>query len=69
MIKNGYLTFFYDAGKAFNNAPIQLMRSVGSGIMWVTPIGPLRLSIAKALDEAPNSGSPWHVVFSMGPDL
>ncbi len=70
VIKNGYLTFFYDAGNAFNNTPIELMRSVGSGIMWVTPIGPLHLSFAKALDETPdNNAGAWHVVFSMGPDL
>jgi len=67
VIKNGYITFFYDAGNAFNDTPIDLMRSVGGGIMWVTPIGPLRLSLAKALDQ--EDGNPWHVVFSMGPDL
>lgn len=69
VMKNGYLTFFYDAGNAFNNTPVQLMRSIGGGIMWVTPIGPLHLSLAKALDQNPNDTGPWHVVFSMGPDL
>lgn len=69
VIKNGYLTFFYDAGNAINNTPISLMRSYGAGIMWVTPIGPLHLSLAKALDQNPNDRGPWHVVFSMGPDL
>ncbi len=69
VIKNGYLTFFYDAGNAFNGA-VQLMRSRGAGIMWVTPIGPLHLSVAQVLDETPNNSSgSWHVVFSMGPDL
>lgn len=69
VIKKGYLTFFYDAGNAFNDTPVQLMRSFGTGIMWVTPIGPLHLSVAKALDQNPNDQGPWHIVFSMGPDL
>lgn len=67
--KDWYVTAFYDAGNAFNDTPIKLMRGVGPGIMWVTPIGPLNLSIAKALDQDPNDSGPWHIAFSMGPDL
>lgn len=66
VIKNGYLTFFYDTGNAFNNS-VDLKQSVGAGIMYVTPVGPLRLSLARTFDD--EDGKNWHVVFSMGPDI
>lgn len=66
VIKNGYITFFYDTGNAFNNS-VDLKQSVGTGIMYVTPVGPLRLSLARTLED--DDGKEWHVVFSMGPDI
>ncbi len=66
VMKNGYITFFYDTGNAFNNSA-DLKQSVGAGIMYVTPVGPLRLSLARTLED--EDGKNWHVVFSMGPDI
>ncbi|WP_147460957.1 BamA/TamA family outer membrane protein, partial [Pseudomonas savastanoi] len=38
---------------------------VGFGVRWVSPVGPLRLDLAHALDD--DGGIRLH--FSMGPEL
>lgn len=61
---NGAL--FYDIGNAFNNTDQGLDRGVGAGLLWVSPIGPLEITLGKALDLP---GKPFKVQFTMGPDL
>jgi translocation and assembly module TamA len=57
---------FYDAGNAFNDRDnYELKRGAGLGIRWLSPIGPIRLDIAKALDDSEE----WRVHINMGPDL
>lgn len=63
---NWYGAVFYDIGNAFNNFDTALKRSVGIGVVWASPIGPINLSLARALDS---EGQPLMVQFSMGPDL
>jgi translocation and assembly module TamA len=36
-------------------------------VRWVSPVGPLRLDLAHALDQ--DEGSGFRIHFSMGPEL
>ena len=56
---------FYDIGNAADDFHLTLARGTGLGIRWISPIGPVRVDIARALDF-PNG---WHLHVSMGPDL
>ncbi|WP_407361850.1 outer membrane protein assembly factor [Pseudomonas luteola] len=60
------LATFVDQGGAFNaldNPDIKT--SIGLGIRWVSPVGPIRVDLAHGLDE--EGGFRLH--FSMGPEL
>ncbi|MGE8186520.1 autotransporter assembly complex protein TamA [Pseudomonas sp. NPDC086278] len=57
---------FIDQGNSFNTLDLpNLKTGVGIGIRWVSPVGPLRLDLAHALDD--DGGIRLH--FSMGPEL
>ncbi|MCQ2990189.1 autotransporter assembly complex protein TamA [Pseudomonas tremae] len=57
---------FVDQGNSFNNLDRpDLKTGVGFGVRWVSPVGPLRLDLAHALDD--DGGIRLH--FSMGPEL
>lgn len=57
---------FMDQGNAFNSADFpSLKSSVGVGIRWVSPVGPIRVDLAHPLDG--EGGVRLH--FSMGPEL
>jgi len=57
---------FIDQGNSFNNLELPSLKTgVGVGIRWVSPVGPLRLDLAHALDD--DGGIRLH--FSMGPEL
>lgn len=58
---------FVDHGNAVNNLSDPLATGVGVGIRWISPVGPLRLDLAKGLD--PELGGGWRIHFSMGPEL
>ncbi|MBW1733067.1 MAG: outer membrane protein assembly factor BamA [Deltaproteobacteria bacterium] len=60
---------FFDAGNAFDDSadwnPSSLKKSVGAGIRWYSPIGPLRLEYGFKLDrEGDESSGKWE--FSVG---
>ena len=61
-----FVNAFYDIGDVYQPLANHWKRGVGAGIMWVSPMGPIRLSLAKALDD---EGKPLRVIFNMGPDL
>lgn len=61
------LATFVDRGNAIDNLTDPLATGVGVGIRWISPVGPLRLDIAKGLDE--DLGGEWRLHFSMGPEL
>jgi translocation and assembly module TamA len=56
---------FFDAGNAANDTNIDVKRGAGVGARWISPIGPIRIDVAKALDG--DEGVRLHI--SMGPDL
>ena len=61
-----HLAVFTDGGNAFNNVKdFEIRRSAGFGIRWRSPLGPIRLDLARAVDEHRD----WRVHLSMGPDL
>lgn len=57
---------FIDQGNAFNSLELpSLKSSVGVGVRWVSPVGPIRVDLAHPLDD--EGGVRLH--FSMGPEL
>jgi translocation and assembly module TamA len=59
---------FVDSGNAFNTfSDMSLKTSVGAGIRWYSPLGPVRLDVGVPLDnDAPDS---FRIHISLGPDL
>lgn len=57
---------FYDAGNAINNFGDPLEHSVGVGLRWRSPVGWVRVDVAKPLSE-PGEGVRLHL--TIGPDL
>jgi len=63
---NWKMALFTDAGNAFNVwNDYKLNKSVGVGIRWLSPIGPIRFDLASALDN----GNKLRLHITMGPDL
>lgn len=59
------MAVFHDAGNSFADiSDFKLYRSVGFGIRWQSPIGPIRADIARGLED----GS-FRFHLTMGPDL
>lgn len=57
---------FIDQGNSFNSLELPSLKTgIGIGVRWVSPVGPLRLDLARALDD--DGGIRLH--FSMGPEL
>lgn len=59
---------FVDRGNAFDDLEDSidsLKTGAGLGFRWISPVGPLRLDIARALDSPRN----FRLHFSMGPEL
>lgn len=70
-VKNWYLIGFYDAGSVYNPTIKTVQYDVGAGLMWVSPIGPIKAGLAQAVTNRLQriNGSGPRVVISMGPDL
>ncbi len=62
---NWAVAAFFDQGNAFDHSDVNMMRSAGIGFRWISPIGPVRVDFARALDG--HEG--WRLHLSMGPDL
>jgi translocation and assembly module TamA len=60
------LAFFVDSGNAFEGSRLDVQTGVGIGGRWQSPLGPIRIDLARALDGA---GRDWRVHVSLGPDL
>ena len=61
-----YTSIFYDAGNAFNFFPMSAEQSAGLGLIWVSPIGAIALTLSKSLSR--NHTKP-RIQLSMGPNL
>lgn len=59
---------FYDAGNAFNTLPFTARRGTGLGLRWRSPLGPIRLDFAHALNPLTHQ-TYLRIQISMGPDL
>ncbi len=64
---NWRAALFVDEGNAIDDLSDALATGAGIGIRWISPVGPIRLDVAKGLD--PEFGGEWRVHFSMGPEL
>lgn len=60
---------FVDAGNAFDVNQIEPIVSVGGGIHWISPIGPIKLDLGVGLKETTTVDRPWRIHLTMGAEL
>ena len=58
-----FATSFYDAGRVNNTFSGHVYQSTGPGLMWLSPIGSIELTMARTLSEKTPQ---WRFDFSMG---
>jgi len=58
---------FVDTGNAFNSLSDPLKHSVGAGLRWQSPVGPIRIDLAFPLGDT--EADLFRIHFSMGPEL
>lgn len=63
---NWRLPLFFDAGNAFDSNDVDAVYSVGSGVHWLSPIGPVQLEFAFGISE---THVPFRLHFSIGTTL
>lgn len=68
---NWVVAAFYDMGNAVDDSNFEFKAGAGLGVRWVSPIGPIRIDVAKALEpiKPDDSTKGWRLHISMGPDL
>ncbi len=70
MTDNAEFTLFYDLGNVFSHSAPQfnkkLLRSWGTGLLYQTPIGPLRFELAFPLDRRQGIDNSSHFYLSVG---
>jgi translocation and assembly module TamA len=65
-INNWRAASFVDHGNAMDSLAAARKTSVGLGVRWVSPVGPIRVDLARSLSD-PEEG--FRIHFSMGPEL
>ncbi|MDN7136596.1 autotransporter assembly complex protein TamA [Pseudidiomarina terrestris] len=60
------IALFSDFGNTGMEWSMPWRQTIGIGGRWLSPIGPVRLDIAQAIDEP---GRPWRLHLTIGPDL
>ncbi len=63
--ENWALALFVDSGSAYKNKP-NFSHSIGLGLRWFSPLGPIRLDLAHPLD---NDRASIRLHISLGPDI
>ena len=64
---NFYILGFTDMGSV-NAKPFgPWVRSAGPGVMWLSPVGALKLTVAKPFNSTNKKA--WMIQFAMGPEL
>ncbi len=61
-----YFTTFYDIGNVFDNIRTPAKSSIGIGFMFKTPIGPVNLGYATALEK---NAPEYRIFFSIGSEI
>lgn len=66
-----YLLGFFDSGDVYQPSLKNFQYDAGIGLMWVSPIGPIKVSVAQAIhqDFSRVQGRNPKLVINMGPDL
>ncbi|KTD25020.1 outer membrane protein [Legionella lansingensis] len=65
-----YFVGFFDSGDVYMPISRDLKNDVGLGLMWVSPVGPIKVGVAQALNSHFNrSDKGPRLVINMGPDL
>lgn len=69
--KKWYLIGFVDSGDVYHPADKLFKYDTGIGLMWVSPIGPIKIALAQAMNNSfmRLHGHTPKLVISMGPDL
>ena len=57
---------FSDIGTATDDFSEELSKSVGAGVVWASPVGPIRLYVAAPLTD---TGDSYKIHFMIGPEL
>jgi translocation and assembly module TamA len=60
---------FVDAGNALNRFSDDLEASIGLGVRFFSPLGPIRLDLARTLTDGVSGDTSWRLHFTVGPDL
>lgn len=60
------LAAFVDTGNAFDDFEEPLRTGVGVGVRWLSPVGPVRVDIARGLDQPED---PWRFHIAVGPSF
>ena len=68
-IKDWYLVGFYDVGTVYNPSLKLIQQDIGASIMWVSPVGPIKVGLAQAVDRQFKKNGGLRLAISMGPDL
>jgi len=69
-VKNLYLVGFYDSGDVYKPTSRDIKQDVGLGLMWVSPIGPIKIGLAQPINhQFQRTTSRPQIVVSMGSSL
>lgn len=70
-IDNWYVRAFYDAGDVYNPSDRDFKYDIGLGIMWVSPVGPIKIALAQPVNKNLTKVKDRRLVFvlNIGPDL
>ena len=66
LVGNWSLATFVDSGNAFDDFDLEPKTGIGVGVRWQSPVGPIRLDLAKPMNNGDRSLR-FHLTF--GPDL
>ncbi|MCL1123373.1 autotransporter assembly complex protein TamA [Shewanella surugensis] len=60
---------FIDAGNAYDTGQFDPVVSVGPGIAWISPIGPISLDLGIGLQKTDTLDRPWRIHIMMGSEI
>ncbi len=66
---NWRVATFVDSGNAFTRKKFTPVTSVGAGLHWISPVGPIKLDIGVGIDKQELVDRPWRIHLTMGTEL